>query len=305
MRESLNPYVTVFTPVYNRARYLGLLYESLIEQHFHNFEWIIVDDGSTDGTREIVARFVDEGRVRIRYHYQENAGKHVAVNRGVQLAKGELFFIVDSDDTLTAHALSTIVQQWQTVLKLPDSDKFAGVCGLRIHKDGTVIGGDVDYETLDVSCVDYRFKYHYKGDRAEVILTTIMQQYPYPQIAGERFCADALVWNRIGKSYMLRYFNEGIYVCEYLRGGITDTSVFLRKSSPKGASLYYAEMAGLRGLTEFQRLKAIVNFWRFAVYDSDDSFSVKRRMIRSNWSFLIYPLAWTLRLLRVKVKLKE
>lgn len=109
MRESLNPYVTVFTPVYNRARYLGLLYESLIEQHFHNFEWIIVDDGSTDGTREIVARFVDEGRVRIRYHYQENAGKHVAVNRGVQLAKGELFFIVDSDDTLTAHALSTIV----------------------------------------------------------------------------------------------------------------------------------------------------------------------------------------------------
>lgn len=305
MNKASVPFVSVFTPAYNRAPYLDLLYESLSKQDFVDFEWIVVDDGSTDDTEKMVKRFMAEGRIAIHYHYQENAGKHVAINRGVQLATGELFFIVDSDDTLTANALSTVVQQWQTVLKSPDANKFAGVCGLRIHKDGTVIGGDVDYETLDVSCVDYRFKYHYKGDRAEVIRTTIMQQYPYPQIAGERFCADALVWNRIGKSYKLRYFNEGIYVCEYLRGGITDTSVFLRRSSPKGASLYYAEMAGLRGLTKFQRLKAIANFWRFAVYDSDNSFSVKRRMIRSNWSFLIYPLAWTSRLLRIKVKLKE
>src|SRR5690606_29054122 len=161
---------------------------------------------------------------------------------------------VDSDDTLTEDALSTVVQQWQAVLGLPDADRFAGVCGLRIHQDGSVIGGDVNYDTLDVSAVDYRFKFRYQGDRAEVIRTDVMRQYPYPQFTGERFCADALVWNRIGKSYLLRYFNKGIYVCEYLDGGITDTSVRLRQSSPKGACLYYAEMAGLPGLTAFQRL---------------------------------------------------
>jgi len=300
MRERSTPYVTVFTPAYNRARYLGSLYESLIEQHFSDFEWVIVDDGSTDGTQEMAARFMAEEKIAIRYHYQENAGKHVAINRGVQLAKGELFFIVDSDDTLTTDALWVVFQQWQTVLNLPNASKFAGVCGLRIHMDGTVIGGDVDYETLDVSPVDYRFKFHYKGDRAEVIRTNVMRQYPYPQIAGERFCADAVVWNRIGQSYLLRYFNEGIYVCEYLQGGITDTSVRLRKSSPKSACLYYAEMVGLPGLTRFQRLKATINFWRFAVYDLDNSFVVKKRMIHSNWSFLMYPVALTLKALAVE-----
>lgn len=300
MQKARTPYVTVFTPAYNRAAYLGLLYESLCKQDFADFEWVVVDDGSTDDTRETVARFVVEGEIAVHYHHQENAGKHVAINKGVELAQGELFFIVDSDDTLTAHALSTIAQQWQTVLELPDAARFAGVCGLRIHQDGTVIGGNVDYDTLDVSTIDYRFKFGYQGDRAEVIRTDVMRQYPYPQLAGERFCADAVVWNRIGKSYLLRYFNQGIYVCEYLDGGITDTSVRLRRASPKGAGLYYAEMADLPGLTAFQRLKAVVNFWRFAVYDPDHSFVAKKRLIRSNWSYLVYPAALMLKVLAIE-----
>ncbi|WP_257669529.1 glycosyltransferase family 2 protein [Parapedobacter tibetensis] len=285
------PYISIFTPTYNRGAYLSLLYASIKNQDFGSFEWIIVDDGSTDGTQEKVNGFISEGLVPIGYHFQQNAGKHIAINKGVKMAAGELFFIVDSDDTLTKHALSTIVEQWRAVLKRTDSARFAGVCGLRIYKDGTVIGGDVDYEILDASALEYRFKMEYKGDKAEVISTRIMAQYPYPVISDESFCADALVWNRIAKSYMLRFFNEGIYICEYLPGGITDTSVRLRKSSPKYACLYYAEMSNMPGLSFMQKFKAVINFWRFAVYDQGAGLSKKMKQINMSWSVILWPVS--------------
>lgn len=288
------PYLTICTPTYNRSFHLASLYESIKEQDFSAFEWVIIDDGSTDGTAGKVKGFIAENRVDIRYKFQANAGKHVAINNGVEMARGELFFIVDSDDTLVGHALSTIVGQWKSVLELPNAAQFAGVCGLRIYKNGSVIGGSVDYDILDVSAIDYRFKLGYKGDRAEVIKTSIMACYPYPQIPGERFCADAVVWNRIAKSYLLRFFNSGIYVCEYLPGGITDTSVRLRQLSPQGTSLYYAEMACLPGLTAWQRLKAVVNFWRFAVYDNKEGWSKKMKKINSLWSLLVWPICYLL-----------
>lgn len=287
--EKASPFITLFTPAYNRKPYLLPLYDSIKQQAYRRFEWIIVDDGSTDGTGEEVAGFIVEGVIPVRYHFQENAGKHVAINKGVELANGELFFIVDSDDTLTPDALSIVAEQWNAVLARPDADRFAGVCGLRVHQDGRVIGGDVDYDVLDVSAIDYRFKLGYKGDRAEVVRTSIIAKFRYPSFRGERFCADALVWNRIALNYVMRFFNKGIYVCEYLPGGITDTSVKLRQNSPKGACLYYAEMAKLPGLTKIQRFKAALNYWRFAVYDRQVSFMENRKAIGTCWSYIMYP----------------
>ncbi len=288
------PFITVFTPAYNRRAYLRRLYESLHTQTMVAFEWLIVDDGSTDGTSEEIDSFIAEGKFPIRYYYQENAGKHIAINKGVLLAAGELFFIVDSDDMLRAGALSTIIAQWESVLKLPNSASFAGVCGLRVYGDGSVIGGSVDYDVLDVSAIDYRFKLRYQGDRAEVIRTDIMKQFPYPSFSGERFCADAVVWNRIAMTYRLRFFNEGVYICEYLPGGITDTSVRLRQLSPRGASLYYAEMAALPRLTTGQRIRAVVNFWRFALYNHRDKFGEKYRLINRPWSLIVFPVCYFL-----------
>lgn len=292
--EQTHPLITVFTPAYNRKPYLRPLYDSLKRQTYRSFEWIVVDDGSRDGTCDEVAGFIGDDEIFIQYHFQENAGKHVAINKGVGLAKGELFFIVDSDDRLTPHALACVAKHWDSISSRSNADRFAGVCGLRIHSNGEVIGGDVDYDVLDVSAIDYRFKLAYKGDRAEVIRTDIMKQYPYPSFSGERFCADALVWNRIGREYILRYFNEGIYICEYLPGGITDTSVRLRQRSPRGASLYYAEMAKLPGLSPVHRFKAAINFWRFARHDKQRGLQVKWTLLNSRWSIVAFPAGWLL-----------
>ena len=103
------------------------MYESLKKQTFKDFEWLIVDDGSIDGTRDLVEGWVTEGHLDIRYYYQENGGKHRAINKGAQLAKGEWFFIVDSDDTLPEDSLK-ITSKWIDTVR--DDETFAGVCGV-------------------------------------------------------------------------------------------------------------------------------------------------------------------------------
>ena len=105
--------LTVCTPTYNRAHTLPRLYESLVRQTSQDFEWLVVDDGSTDNTRELVDGWVAEGRIRIRYVYKENGGKPSAHNLGVRLAAGELFFCVDSDDYLTDNAVELILSAWE------------------------------------------------------------------------------------------------------------------------------------------------------------------------------------------------
>ena len=101
--------ITVFTPTYNRGYIIEKLYNSLVSQNYNEFEWLIVDDGSTDQTQELISNFITKGFIDIRYFKQENGGKHRAINKGVKLAKGELFFIVDSDDYLSNNALDRVL----------------------------------------------------------------------------------------------------------------------------------------------------------------------------------------------------
>ena len=100
--------ITVFTPSFNRAHLLSRLYDSLLKQTTNDFEWLIVDDGSTDDTETKVEEFINKGELPIRYYKQQNGGKHRAINTGVQLASGELFFIVDSDDGLVHDCIQKV-----------------------------------------------------------------------------------------------------------------------------------------------------------------------------------------------------
>lgn len=288
------PFITVFTPTFNRASYLIRLYESLVNQDFPSFEWVIVDDGSDDDTAEVVARFLTESRVTINYQVQSNSGKHIAINSGVALAAGELFFIVDSDDMLPENALSVIHHHWQKLLAEGGIERYAGLCGLRLYPNGTVIGGNVDYQLLDASLLDYRYRMGYRGDKAEVFRTDIIRTYPFPVIAGEKFCTEALVWNRIGLTYQFRFFNEGIYTCEYLAGGLSANSFHLRKTNPRYACLYYAELLNMPGIAFSQRLRAAVNFWRFALYNQKDNFGKKYRLVNQPWSIVVLPVCYFL-----------
>jgi glycosyltransferase involved in cell wall biosynthesis len=221
-----------------------------------------VDDGSVDNTGELIQSFINENKIRIRYIKQENGGKHLAINKGVPEARGELFFIVDSDDYLVENAIERVNYHYAHIKGKED---FAGICGCRAYFSGEKIGGKAGFTVLDCNSLDFRYRYKMRGDMAEVFRTEILKQYPFPEIAGEKFCPESLVWNRIAVKYKLRWFNENIYLCEYLPDGLTSKIFEVRKKSPKASVLYYSELEKMP-VPFIQKVKANINYWRFAKY---------------------------------------
>lgn len=252
--------ITIFTPAYNRAHLLPRLYESLEAQSCKDFEWVVVDDGSKDNTREVVEGYASLASFSVRYFRQENGGKHRAVNRGVKEAKGELFFIVDSDDVLVDNAIERINYHYDVI---KNNDSFAGVCGLKAYFNGEKVGGEQNFDVLDCNALDFRYKYKIVGDMSEVFKTSVMRQFPFPEYEGERFCPEAVVFNRIASRYKLRYFYEKIYLCEYLPDGLTAQIVKVRMKSPCASMDCYQEMTKLK-IPTLIRLRAAINYWRFS-----------------------------------------
>lgn len=210
--------ITIMTPTYNRAYILQKAYNSLREQTSFEFEWIIVDDGSTDETENIVSEWIKkEQNFLITYVKQQNGGKHRAVNKGVSLAKYDYFFILDSDDTLTFNAVAKI-HEWIDSIK--DLSGFAGVSGLKGTGKG-VVGGKLKRPYVDATNLE-RKKYGLLGDKAEVYKTEILKKYPFPEFEGENFLRESAVWDHIAKDGLkIRWFNEIIYLCEYIEDGLT------------------------------------------------------------------------------------
>lgn len=248
--------VSVITPIYNRASFLPSLFESLNHQTSKEFEWIIVDDGSEDDVRGAVEKFTGEG-FDVKLYQKVNGGKHTAVNMGIHEAKGELTLILDSDDELPKEAIALILDAYQ---QIRGKSVYAGVCGYMAHRDGQVIGHPII--EVDASEIDLRYKYHVCGDMCEVFKTDVLRKYPFPEIKGERFCPECLVWNRIARKYRLHVFSKVIYLRDYLDGGLTDNIVRIRMNSPVASMMTYAEMLDL-DIPWSQKVKAAINYYRF------------------------------------------
>lgn len=251
--------ITVFTPTYNRAYIIEELYNSLLSQNYKDFEWLIVDDGSTDQTEELISNFITEGFITIRYFKQENGGKHRAINKGVALARGELFFIVDSDDYLYNNALDRVFYHYSNV---KDNPIFAGVSGMRYTPDGEKIGSSTNFDIIDCPGIHFGAVFGINGDNAEVYKTEILKKFPFPEIEDEKFCPEGLIWNRLSNKYKMRFFNEGIYICEYLADGLSASSVRRRIESYQYSMLYYSE-SYFSKITFKNVIKSGINFWRF------------------------------------------
>lgn len=226
--------VTVFTPTYNRKTFLETLFNSLKNQTSKDFEWIVVDDGSSDGTNKLFESF-NSKEFNIKYIQVENGGKHRAINKGLELAKGEMFFIVDSDDYLKETAIEEIIKMEDSIKKLKG---YCGVSGVRVYPSDEIIGGwNHDGEYIDCTNLE-RYENGLLGDKAEVYYTEILKKYKFPEIDGEKFLSERVVWDKIANDgYKIRWFNKKIYVCEYQEGGLTDSLDRLIVNNPKGYTL--------------------------------------------------------------------
>lgn len=246
---------TVMTPTFNRAHTLKGVYESLCQQTFRDFEWLIVDDGSTDGTSDLVASW--NASFPIRYVWKPNGGKHTAMNAGTSLAKGEFVLFFDSDDRCTPNALERFDYHWRHV---PDPSRFASVSCLCCTPGGAIIGDAYPADCADVYNFADQIRYR-KYERWGINRTDILLEFPFPE--EERYVSESLIWNRISRKYAARFVNEPLRIYEPNPSGIFQNAIALRISSPKSTLLYYKELV-LSPAPILQRMRAAINFCRFA-----------------------------------------
>jgi len=223
--------ITVFTPTFNRLEQLKQLYESLKKQTNKNFEWIVVDDGSKDDTLKYLNKIYEEGIINIRYETQKNSGKHIAFNKGVELAKGNIFICVDSDDTLVENALERI----EFLEKKYQKEK--NICGFVFlkgyNKETPITNHYKEKEFID-DYNEYIINNGFKGDKCEVFYTSILKENPFPKLGTEKFLAEGFLWSKIGKKYQYVFIDEIIYLCTYLEEGLTKSGRPLRIRNPYG-----------------------------------------------------------------------
>ena len=205
--------LTIFTPAYNRAYTLHLGYEALLRQTCQDFEWLIIDDGSTDNTRELVAGWIKENKIPIRYHYQENQGMHGAHNTAYRLITTELNTCIDSDDYMPDDAAEKIVTFW----KKQGSNEVAGIIGLDADFQGNVIGTTF---TEKQTTLGGFYAQGGKGDKKMIYRTKIINQYPeYPLFKGEKYVSLGYKYELIDQDYSLLTLNEVLVKVEYRPDG--------------------------------------------------------------------------------------
>ncbi len=253
---------TVFTPIYNRAHTLSRVYESLKVQTFQDFEWLIVNDGSQDESGAMVKRWQREARFPIRYIWQENTGKPIAVNRGVQQAQGELFLTLDSDDACLPIALERLKFHWDSIPADQKTD-FSAVTCLTQDPDGGIVGDRFPFDPIDSNSLEIRLKYRVAGEKWGFQRTDVLKQFPNPQIAEETYITESIVWNRIALRYKTRYVNEPLRI--YFRSSAGLGTTLARVRNCQSARFYYQEFVNLDyPIPRVSLLKGYANYVRYS-----------------------------------------
>ena len=224
--------ITVLTPTFNRGGVLRNLWDSLQKQTVKDFEWLVVDDGSTDGTKHLITQLQEKSDFPIRYIYKSNGGKHTALNVGIQTICSELTFIVDSDDCVTDDAVESILKIHK---KYRSQNGICGYAFLRAFSDGKVNGKKFDVDEKISSYIDVRVNGDDTGaDKAEVFKTHCLKEFPFPEYMNEKFLGEDLVWIRMARKYEMVHINKAIYVGNYLEDGLTNNRRKHNIASPIG-----------------------------------------------------------------------
>lgn len=284
------PFFTVFTPTYNRLKTLSRLYDSLCRQKFADFEWLIVDDGSEDGTDKYVQSLISKSKFPIFYHKQPNQGKHVAINTGAKLANGFAFLIIDSDDWLKDDALTIFYESWNTI----DENQrkyFSGVGALCAYQDGKIIGDSFKHHIIDEHPIKYMRTRFISGDKCGFHLTSIIRSHPFPVYENEKMLTESIVWNEISHKYKMRLVNQVLSLKEYMDDGLTSNFLWHRVKSCKGTIATYQSEIAYCNFNFISLSKALVNYVRFSLHGNQPVF-LKNDFYKNILIILLYPISY-------------
>lgn len=270
--------LTIFTPTYNRANMLKRLYSKLCIQTNKNFEWLIIDDGSSDNTKELVYELASKNKITIRYYYKSNAGKHTAMNMGFKKALGDLFVCVDSDDYLVNNAVDKIFSINSKISEL----NVCGFVGMCQDTNGELIGKAPE-EGMISDSMEIRDKYHIQGE-PEIYYTEYIRECEFPVFRNEKFITEAVVFDKLTKQNKLYYTNVVLMVKDFQKGGLTDNEPLIRINSLNGTLYYYKQRHEIAN-SFFGKVKSIVNYYRFCFH--------KRRGQQSEFGFTSIPIGFS------------
>jgi glycosyltransferase involved in cell wall biosynthesis len=230
---------TIFTPTYNRAHTLHRVFDSLQQQTFTDFEWLIVDDGSTDDTAAIVEKYKETATFPIRYFYQPNQGKHIAFNKGVREANGAFFLTFDSDDACISEALALYQAHWDAI---EDKKNFCGVTARCVGQDGRPLSKKHLPPILDVNSLDLRYKYGISEEMWGFTRTDILREFPFPEDIKNSWVPENIVWSEVGRRYKTRFIDVPIriYYTNEAHGSVVTANRISRKTNDTGRIMYYA-----------------------------------------------------------------
>lgn len=238
--DDAGPFVfTVFTPTFNRALTLHRVYQCLEGQTFRDFEWLIVDDGSSDSTGDLVAMWAKTASFPVRYWRQENLGKHVAFNRGVERANGAFFLTLDSDDWCVPEALARLKSHWDSI---PEKvrDDFSAVTVLCKTEEGEIVGEPFPNEFVDSNSLEMRYRYKNRAEHWGFHRTDVLRKFQFPEDPTVKFVPESITWRAIARQYQTRYVNDPLRV--YTTDGSGRLTHASSRTVAAGKALHYGSI---------------------------------------------------------------
>jgi glycosyltransferase involved in cell wall biosynthesis len=270
---------TVFTPTYNRARTLPRAFDSLTTQTLQDFEWLVVDDGSTDGTADLIDQWRCSSSFPIRYFRQPHSGKWRAHNRAIEQADGELFITLDSDDACVPTALQRLHEHWSSI---PSHQRgsFCGVWGLCCDELGTLIGDRFPQHIFDSSFTALRYRHKIRGEKWGCLRTDLLRATPFPEIVGVTHIPEAVVWDRLAHEYDARFVNE-CFLTYWSAGQAEADRLSSMPDMSNGAAYAFLHSQILNDELEWLRwapLQCVASAIRFARFSLDNGVSPARQL---------------------------
>ena len=285
----MNAILTVFTPTYNRCHLLPKLYHSLCEQTLKDFIWLVVDDGSSDNTQEIVDIWKREKNISIEYVRQVNQGKSEAFNTGIKATRTEVFTCVDSDDYLIPDAVEIIINEW---------DRCKNECiGILCLREVSIVPENIRSEIFDTTLIDAYRVYGLCGDTMLIHKSEFLKKYEFPKYPGEKFVPEDYLYDKLDQDGKMRFLNKVLYRGTYIEGGYTRHMAKLIKDNPQGYNDYITQRLKIDKTLKYKILDTIKHI---AIKKVLDAQATKIPCVYPLLHYVLYPFGVLLYILRYK-----
>ena len=237
--------ISILTPTFNSGNLLKKLYDSIknnINTCKCSVEWLIMDDGSTDNTKNIITKYKEENIVDIKYFYQENKGKMEAINNLIPKVSGDYIVECDSDDYFVDNAFEIVEN---SIEKFNNNNDIYAFVFLKYDQNGKNMGNNFKENEYKSKMFDLYFKENVYGEKALVFNAEIRKNYKYELENGEKFVTEARLHHKMDLKYNVVCFNKAIMICEYKKDGYSKNIEKIYKKNPFGYYEYFKEILNL------------------------------------------------------------